>query len=45
MLGGAGRAGILCRVCREGVAHSRGDWVEFMWLDRPQEVLGIRKLH
>lgn len=25
-------------LCREGVAHSRGDWVEFVWLDRPQEV-------
>lgn len=23
-------------LCREGVAHSRGDWVEFVPLDRPQ---------
>lgn len=25
-------------LCREGVARSRGDWVEIEWLDRPWEV-------
>lgn len=39
MLGGAGRNVFSCHslsLCREGVAHSRGDWVEFVLLDRPQ---------
>lgn len=31
-------------VCREGVAHSRGDWVEFVWPDRPREVSGTQKI-
>lgn len=46
-LGGAGETVSFChrpRLCREGVAHSRGDWVEFVWPERPWEVSGTWKL-
>lgn len=44
---GKGGTRSLCHslsLCREGGAHSRGDWEEFVRLDRPGEVSGTGRM-